>query len=283
MNREEIFKELIKSGKYPTKLYKYRPISSQTLNIIQNNNLWFSSPNNFNDPFDCAINSQNPMNPYAIRQFLIDNSNGNLHENEINRIIEELLRNPNELNRIVNKAIKNRLNQVGILCLSKEKDDPLAWAHYCQSHTGICLEFELEKDPLFFDTLLCVKYQDNYPAYDHFQNQSQFLELMISTKSKHWSYENEYRVLKLKYGLYNFSPKALKKIIFGFRCTEKNQARIYRIIKKNSKYSEVTFEKEEPENTSYSLIFKRLTAEYLEEISKRNQESLCEKIIGNIL
>lgn len=45
--------EGINKNQYPTKAYKYRPDNDKTQRIITHNELWFSSPVEFNDPYDC--------------------------------------------------------------------------------------------------------------------------------------------------------------------------------------------------------------------------------------
>src|SRR4051812_28972076 len=39
----------------PTYLYKYQPLSAQTLAALKGRTLWFGSPSKFNDPFDFNV------------------------------------------------------------------------------------------------------------------------------------------------------------------------------------------------------------------------------------
>ena len=42
----------------PSKLYKYQPYTTQTLENLKKRQIWFSKPSRFNDPFDCGIQYQ---------------------------------------------------------------------------------------------------------------------------------------------------------------------------------------------------------------------------------
>jgi hypothetical protein len=43
------------SEKPPSRLYKYSAFTIQNLKNLKNQGIYFSSPRNFNDPYDCSI------------------------------------------------------------------------------------------------------------------------------------------------------------------------------------------------------------------------------------
>lgn len=45
----------LKERNIPSSLYKYRSFNDHSLELIKNDEMWLSNPNDFNDPFDCAI------------------------------------------------------------------------------------------------------------------------------------------------------------------------------------------------------------------------------------
>lgn len=45
----------LKERNLPSSLYKYRPFNDHSLELIENDKMWLSNPNDFNDPFDCAV------------------------------------------------------------------------------------------------------------------------------------------------------------------------------------------------------------------------------------
>jgi hypothetical protein len=91
---------------------------------------------------------------------------------------------------------KNELSKtVGIICLSKNWDEILMWSHYANSHTGICLGFEIEEA-----NLMEVNYQERRLTLADLGIDSiaEFgepeMRKLLLTKFKTWTYESEYRV-----------------------------------------------------------------------------------------
>lgn len=82
----------------------------------------------------------------------------------------------------------------GLLCMSKHWWHPLLWGHYGDSHQGIVLGFDV--DP---DVFTQVKYEIDRPVLPDLTINSkralteEDLEVILWTKYKDWSYEEEYR------------------------------------------------------------------------------------------
>ena len=49
--REQLFKSI----KYPKLLFRYRPVSTKSLEALRTNKLYFSSANYYDDPFDTFL------------------------------------------------------------------------------------------------------------------------------------------------------------------------------------------------------------------------------------
>jgi Protein of unknown function (DUF2971) len=120
--------------------------------------------------------------------------------------------------------------QAGMLCFSQNWTNPVLWSHYADNHKGICLGFDLlrthaqeiryERDRLLKE----LEQADDDP--NKLSPMSQ--ELLVCTKSGHWSYEKEIRVpLKLadtmQEGSLYFYPFGdvlrLSEVILGERCS----------------------------------------------------------------
>lgn len=91
---------------------------------------------------------------------------------------------------------KRALNDTkGLLCFSKNWENPVLWSHYAAKHYGFCLGFDLN-DHLAEE----VKYSrkrirfnfNGEPTADRV-DQKRALNLLL-TKSQDWSYEDEVRV-----------------------------------------------------------------------------------------
>jgi hypothetical protein len=117
---------------------------------------------------------------------------------------------------IVNR-INLKLEQTGILSLASKNNCPLMWAHYSNSHKGIVLVFDIEKDKVFSKARM-VEYVINRPLIS-IENISNILY----QKSNLWSYENEYRIISKKGQIsYSFAKKALVGVIMGMHMGEKD-------------------------------------------------------------
>ena len=94
------------------------------------------------------------------------------------------------------------LNQEkGLLCFSADWSNPVIWAHYSDSHKGLCLGFEIQEmkgDPENDETDH-VDYQEELFPCPNFEQMSDseyisFTRTVLFTKFKHWLYEKEIRV-----------------------------------------------------------------------------------------
>ena len=102
----------------------------------------------------------------------------------------------NYVAQAVLKERKRKANQkFGLVCLSARFDDPVQWAHYGESHHGICLGFEVAAPDL-----LKVEYVDSRAPPTGFREAlelplPEFLRQTLSKKYRHWQYEQEHRLI----------------------------------------------------------------------------------------
>jgi len=213
--------------------YSFHKSSKFLFQSLINDTLNLSSPTTFNDIFDCPI--------------------------------IELINNDNDIARLVREAY---LNGVKVACFVKneklpyfkdEIDEPIInekknrrvkkeylneimWAHYADSHKGICIKF---KFPNNITTL--ASDNKNYVAYfkdvEYISDLKKFSKQnSINTndaffaKGKSWKYENELRLLY--YNPTNQDPhislpisNCIEAIYFGVKCSEKDKLTIKNILK----------------------------------------------------
>ena len=110
--------------------------------------------------------------------------------------------------------------RAGIFCVSEKCDDLLMWAHYADSHRGVCLEFD------GFGELMAPAQQVDYvPTRQTINRYADDPDAMVTkalfTKSDHWTYEAEWRLLRTDKGpgAVPFSPHNLTGLIIGARAT----------------------------------------------------------------
>lgn len=203
--------------------YLYQSLIKEELNL--------SSPTTFNDPFDCPI--------------------------------MELLNCDDKVSLLMRQAYKDCLK---IACFIKKpyyieqksasENSPnnktkfskriptnrLMWAHYADSHKGICIKYNLEK--LKKTTINKTKeYVSFYNDVKYSNNninkcsEKDFINLKDAffLKGKEWEYENELRLLY--YNLNDNSehraiciPDCIEAIYFGLKCSEEDKKTIATII-----------------------------------------------------
>jgi hypothetical protein len=118
-------------------------------------------------------------------------------------------------------------SRIGLLCLSEVPDDILMWAHYANSHRGICLVFDHQVD--FFAIAQPIVYQKARPNINPIhQSHEQMMERALLTKSEHWCYEREWRITRYEHGagIYTFPPQALVGIILGAEISRENRVMV---------------------------------------------------------
>lgn len=232
----------------PPILYKYRDSNNKDhLDILQNKRLWFPSPKSFNDPFDCKI-------PLNFREFADKPA---LAEKYAQDIIDkypylkaDLGNNVSPAKIIQSNLIKldwliqhekdlvDQLNKdISIFCLSEEFNDILLWSHYGNCHKGFCLGIDYEKlvASSTFATGGPVHYTNIYPIISPSTYGTDQIYIQTFYKSLHWSYEKEYRLLKMKESnIYvDINPDVIKSIYLGLEIEKAQKDIILDLCKKN--------------------------------------------------
>ncbi len=226
--RSELLKRAIEEGKYPRFLYKYRGDSDTTFSIFEKLSMWFSSPNSFNDPFDCNLSEVSSHTQEEANLFL-----EHILEGRPDR--EELLSKGTSI-EVAEKSLTYSkdtvLSGTGVLCLSKKFDNILMWSHYTNSHKGLVIELDLIQDLEFFVSPIQVKYTESYQPTNYFADPHATVTKIISTKSGCWLYEDEVRIIKSNVtGAVSFNPKAIRRLIFGCKSTPEFIAKIRNLCK----------------------------------------------------
>jgi len=214
----------------PARLYKYSSLRDHRLawarEVIADRRVHFANPTTFNDPFDSrflfSMKGTDAQWDKFLRRREVAAENALAPGVEPTRgQMAQWKRNALAKAPGVGDAFRERMQKdVGILCLSEQRDDILLWSHYADSHRGVCFGFSVADDSLFGQEIAKVTYQGNYPTYEYFDEAFEDAErLAFATKSSHWSYEAEWRVIRVREGAgsgaYQFAPGALRDVILG--------------------------------------------------------------------
>ena len=232
----------------PPYFYKYKSIDEHhpeySSRIFTHNELYFSSVNDFNDPFDCRfqvkfrgsdddkvkfiddeLKKQAPHLPSEERLSIARENSKFLSDHAI----------ANEANAIRDRA-RQAIEKWGICCLSEVQNNILMWSHYAKAHHGFCLEFsnELHIAPNVYQSdireiapfpvvPLDVKYSEEYPVFNPVSPDDSAIQTLL-TKAKQWKYEKEWRIVfPGGTGSYQFEPQCLTGVIFGCRMSKEHK------------------------------------------------------------
>lgn len=239
------------------KLYKY--CHPDRVDILQNRMIRFSQPSVLNDPFELSPYIERLASPEFIQE-LTDQVISELQQEcpvfkgfSLSKMREALASwghvflSESTRDRVSNR-LRNQFDSYGLLCLTEAGNDLLMWSHYADSHQGFAIEFDPAND--FFHQKITeedilrhlrkVSYGKNRPAINLSQETG---ENVFFTKGEEWGYEKEWRMLmplnraettietpgSIAY-LFQFSPQAIRSIIFGCRIKRDTQDEILKVL-----------------------------------------------------
>jgi hypothetical protein len=207
-------------------VYKYTSIEA-ALKIIANNTLRFSSPVEFNDPFELSSSlidvsfTEDEIKRFVNRSRPEWNNAKRRHESQ------RLFKNPKALVESIQEVTEDLRQNIGICCFSEDNSNTLMWSHYADHHKGVCLGF-IFKVAIGNETMAmaAVGYADSFRAVNFFSERDYVIINWTFTKSHVWSYEKEVRIINDSKGFIPFEKSALKELYFGLRTSESERTKI---------------------------------------------------------
>ena len=247
-----------KNNSVPRKLYKYRPISDWTIQLIKEAMIFHAHKDSFNDPFDGINKFRFTFDENDIID-LVSTFTKDKRKEERDRHINFFISNPQKFEEFVRQAAFSQIGKYGITCFSSKVDNTLMWAHYGDDHKGICIEFNFGEEVKYLDDITelnlfyirRVNYQNEIPVINY-RDIAKERFTPIYHKGKKWEYEDEYRSIRPNVGLFPFHKACLKAIYFGLNSKETDVQTIKEIVL-NSNYPNVVFYKMVEQSDSYDL------------------------------
>ena len=258
----------------PKYLYKFRSFRDENhMRILTHNEMFFPSPDKFNDPFDCCIPvsyqnfTRNEFIRYWTDSYKEDSPAISDHvARERAKNFYKMCRTP-EARKVISENQKKimrevRSNEVGVFSLTANLNSILSWSHYADSHRGFCIGFYtgnlkvfLEKSGLPLE-LGAVNYTKEYPFINAYKTSMvEKTKRVLQTKSIDWEYENEYRILRI-YGA-NKSLKIpngiIRRVILGCQVNPKDKIEMIRILK--SRAGRISLFQAKQKEDSFGLRF----------------------------
>lgn len=249
----------------PKKLYKYEAFTEQSLQNLKGQVIYFGSPKNFNDPYDCAltpiITPPTDAEVESIRADYLDQTLSSekiaVFRNTPTQALREMLLRTS--NGALAEARKNFANR-GVSCFSEVNDELLMWSHYGGQYKGFCLEFDTSYPP--FEKMRKVNYSTKMPRIDvatlHLKDDFEAVMNLFSTKSTSWSYEREWRVLHAEAGTsYHYPAACLTGIYFGPEISSEALEIICLVLQGQNPH--VRFWKSRRSKTEFKVVFEEFT------------------------
>lgn len=167
----------------PKKIFKYRKFNALTLDSLVSDNIYYSSPSAFNDPFDCSPSLVSDSLNNELEKILAElitsrvtcETQDNLKKyigekaalfsrrvalREVNKILNEIefyAADPSyedECSVVKNFMLTNEVKAEllkhynrGVSCFSSDFKNLLMWSHYGDEHRGICIGYDLDRVP----------------------------------------------------------------------------------------------------------------------------------------
>ncbi len=203
----------------PPHLFKYERVNLNSLVNLLARVVYFGSPKNFNDPYDCAISAiVQELSEDGVTKLLskIDAAHIAAIEPNIGKILSQ------RAHATLQELSEEFLQKRGVSCFSETNENLLMWSHYADSGMGMCLKFDT--NDVIFKRVHRVNYVEQFPAVtaDELlvdQNYSRIFELYC-TKSKDWSYEREWRSFHETAGTkFGYESSSLAAVFLGSRIT----------------------------------------------------------------
>lgn len=226
----------LRSMRLPRCFYKYRPIPivsdvegrKRLEDLLLHNGLWMADIATFNDPFEGSAAYEMPYTGPELRKKWEQKYRelGYSSADARAMVKSEDVAHPERLLTRAEDARKRAMSKMGMCALSTNPSSPLLWAHYADSHKGLCVQLLPVAD---LRTLLAqkIEYSDTYPVLaDIMEPASDRNVLPMLRKSLDWAYEEEWRLVNL--GQVNYlqrvKPDAIGAVILGMRMSDADRS-----------------------------------------------------------
>ena len=258
----------------PKYLYKFRSFGDKNHEaMLTDNELFFASPDKFNDPFDCSVPIRyedfTKTEFFAYWTAVYRRDFPMVRDNEIRKMVKEFynkVRSPSGrtiLVRSQEETIRRmRSRDIGVFSLTANLSSILSWSHYADSHRGFCVGFHtvnlqafLEKQGSFLD-LRSVDYTKEYPFINAYKTSyEEITNRIVWTKSKDWDYEHEYRVLWLNGAnkLLKIPNGIIRRVVLGCQVNPTDKTEMISILRSRADW--ISLFQAEPREHGFGLRF----------------------------
>jgi hypothetical protein len=285
----------IKHKNIPSKLYKYQKFDTYSKMNLLNSKIWLSAPEDFNDPFDCALT-------YSVKDLL-----NQFFSEDLKKIAKEIPLGKNiptkeEMKKImgsedkfdtfikilmeknddiiiadrekISSFIKTRYtgffesfynvikNQTIVSCFSEVNDSIAMWSHYANYHKGFCLKYNFKSLP-YSNMIYPIIYQDGLlDVTEYMKNMKKesfnpFFGIRVAiTKSKEWAAEKEWRII-LPFGISDKERELAVPLPAAIYAGTKMEDGDMQFLKDYSNRNDIPFYRSKTNKNEFKIDFER--------------------------
>ncbi len=190
----------------PAYLYRYVPLRRQddctrAEALVTKGFLGLSSPERFNDPFDCLPIAAVPETRIGRERLLrtaLKRVSGNGPIDVAEARIQDFIRSPEIMKNELEASFRSTVTKAGVACFSEQADTVLMWSHYADNHRGAVFRFRMDRWPIAeLPLILKVDYSPERPVIRlrHKIGDNEDLIIGLTRKADFWRYENEWRLV----------------------------------------------------------------------------------------
>jgi hypothetical protein len=251
-------------------LHKYRPWNAYSEAVVTGSEIYFASPSEVNDPFDChfpelVAPAEEQFKQYMQMQYIRmrarDHSSTSGGRLLLDSFVEAAVKAQRtaDWSMTVDEAKTTVLEHSSFCSLSEVGDSTLMWSHYAAAHTGVCFIFHYTLH-YAFGHVEAVRYTSDFSPLDLFNDWSCDDETLVAaamyTKHVDWAYEREWRIFNLRKpkGVYAFDPRCLRGLIFGCKMLDADRQRASDLASRRSQPLELYEAVMEPDNRALEIL-----------------------------
>jgi hypothetical protein len=229
----------------PEYLYKYRSLRDGeartfTHRLLTHAEVYFARPSELDDPseftIDVVIGEPSELHGDALIDLIAP-----VVPREEGKILVDTMRRfhggiPRGFFDQILLAAKQKLYKMrddwGIFSTSARGDLSSMWAHYADSHRGICVQFKVDSGEWFEPWP--VIYQDQCPVWDVCKNDLRTtLDYWVRTKHCEWEMQDEWRIFN-KPGVSIVPEYLMTGIVFGCRTSHRDREKVVEWVSQSS-------------------------------------------------
>lgn len=263
----------------PQHFFKYRSLGEgdDGLDIIRDivigQKIYWPSPTQFNDPFDCSPAVKIPKGPRfkTLTREMHRRNLPNASRKDMRKFLRDVGKTPpGQYRRWLVENLKSMMEGSSVYSLATEAENILMWSHYANSHKGVCIRFDARKLLQTFPVASPIHYSPERPEISFGEEESsELLKKLILTKSNLWGYEKEWRLIGYneERGLRNIPSGCLSGLVIGSKSSTEHRAALAGFVEQASK--PLALYQAEEDDTLFSIRMKPIN-----DTAKAEMESL---------